>query len=197
MSNFRAEDRGAREFALHYGTMVPRSVRHLARASLAPGILALGIGCGADFGVSEPPPESATSGIEFQGIVFQGRFLVEEPDNVITRVTMRNPDDEPHTVRFADTCRILLRAYFPDGSRIWDMRDVRKGCRDRVVPTELDPGEELDFLLQATSLSILGLDLPAGTYEITAYFQPADADEVEFLIGETFLELPEGLFENR
>ncbi|HUP01510.1 MAG TPA: BsuPI-related putative proteinase inhibitor [Gemmatimonadota bacterium] len=136
------------------------------------------------------PTAPFPSTVERDGVVFEARFTAQRPDVLDVDVTLFNRTDSPRTIRFPDSCEVLLRAYFPTGRRVWDQLEREKSCRNVIQEVRLAPGETRVFDEQVGSLGILGFTLPEGEYRITAYMRPLDHAEVELDLGIVPLERP-------
>lgn len=160
--------------------------RSRIRAAL---LVALTTGCGGDAipGLLGPEPTATRA----HGLSFESQLTTRRTDVVEVEVVITNHGDVTRTIRFPDTCVILLRAYFsPSNRRAWDQLDGKKHCQIQVVEVALAPGENRRFREQIGSLGILGLDLPEGRYRIAAYLRPIDDPEIELDAGVAQLERP-------
>lgn len=126
-----------------------------------------------------------------EGIAYAARLTAARPDLVEVEVGITNRASAPETIRFPDTCVVLLRAYFPSSARLaWDQQDGKTGCQAQPVEVEVACCAERTFSQQISSIGILGHTLPEGEYRIAAYLRPVGAAEIELGVGTVRLERP-------
>jgi hypothetical protein len=170
------------------------------RATRSIALLAVLVGatCG-DQPTPTPPDRGPDPGGNLSGsivrdeIEYRAEVLVMEsfPVQLSGRVFVTNRSAEPRTVTFVDGCVVLMRSYRPEGGApAWDQSSVA-GCTMALVPIELGPGEERVLPGGGGSAyEILAGGLPDGSYRITLYLRPVDAEEIELEAGTTDLAIP-------
>jgi hypothetical protein len=97
-------------------------------------------------------------------------------------MALTNPTSTPVTLRFPDTCVVLLRLYrLVDEQRVVDAHSKR--CQAFPVDVTLGPGESRTFETNVTFFFVLGVEIPEGRYRATLYLRPDGSDEIEIGVG--------------
>lgn len=103
-------------------------------------------------------------------------------DRLVGRVTLTNPTSRTISVRFPDTCVVLLRLYTAfEGRLVIDAHSKR--CIEVPIDVTLAPGESRTFETNTTFFFILGNALPEGRYRATLYLRPEGLETVEIAVG--------------
>jgi hypothetical protein len=147
--------------------------------------------CGSESGLptsidgdSPPTPVVGRFGdLEFEAVLVQPAW-----DRLVGRVTLTNPSASPVTVRFPDTCVVLLRLYASDESLAIDAHSKR--CLPFPVELTLAPGESHTYETNVLFFFVLGNSLPEGRYRATLYLRPEGGGELEIAVGRPRLERP-------
>jgi hypothetical protein len=153
-----------------------------------------GATCGDQRAPTPPDPGGDRSrSVVRDGIEYRAEVLVMEsfPVQLSGRAIVTNRAPEPRTVTFSDGCVALMRAYPPEGGApAWDQAQGI-ACTMALVSVELGPGEER--VLPTASVSayeVLAGGLPDGSYRITVYLRPVEADVIELEAGTADLAIP-------
>lgn len=170
------------------------------RATLPIALFAVLVGATCSDQTSPTPPDPGpgpggdlTGSVVRDGIEYRAEVLVMEsfPVQLSGRAIMMNRSAQSRTVTFADGCVVLMRAYSPQGGApVWDQAEGI-ACTMALVSVDLGPGEER--VLPTGSVSayeILGTDLPDGSYRITVYLRPVEAEVIELEAGTADLAIP-------
>ena len=121
---------------------------------------------------------------------FEAQLLQPAWDRLVGRVTLTNPTAAPVSLRFPDTCVVLLRLYgLSDQRLVIDAHSKR--CLPFPVDVTLGPGESRTFETNVTFFFILGNELPEARYHATLYLRPEGREEVEIAVGRPRLVRPD------
>lgn len=167
------------------------------RGTSVPGmvLVTLALACGSESGSpSTPAPTAPTGPVPIHGrigeIEFEAELLQPAWDRLVGSVTLTNPTVTPVSLRFPDTCVVLLRLYtLVDGRLVIDAHSKR--CIPVPVEVTLAPGESQTFVTNTTFFFILGNSLPEGRYHAVLYLRPEGRQLVEIAVGRPRLVRPE------
>ena len=158
-------------------------------------LVSLALGCGSDGrGPTGPPPTAPTGPVPIQGrigeLLFEAELVQPAWDRLVGSVTLKNPTAATVSLRFPDTCVVLLRLYtLVDGRLVIDAHSKR--CIPVPVEVTLAPGGSQTFVTNTTFFFILGNSLPEGRYRAVLYLRPEGRELVEIAVGRPRLVRPE------
>ncbi len=149
-------------------------------------LLVTATACAAQDSGPGDPLKPGPAGTQTGGIAYSGQLAILEsfPVQLAATVTAKNVSSSTATLRFPDSCVVLLRAYRGE-ELVWD-QSHGTACLQMIVTVELAPGESRTFSSRTNAYEILSKDLANGAYRITGYLRP-EGGVVEVELGEADL----------
>jgi hypothetical protein len=145
--------------------------------------------CGAQDRSPGDPLKPGPAGTQTGGIAYTGELAILEsfPVQLAATVTAKNISSSAVTLRFPDSCVVLLRAY-RGHDLVWD-QSQGTACLQMIETFDLAAGESRSFKSRTNAYEILGKDLADGVYRMTGYLRP-EGGVVEVELGEADLAIP-------
>jgi hypothetical protein len=135
-----------------------------------------------------PASERAAAPPDVSALALEARVAVmgSFPVQIRGTLSVRNPTDR--TIQFdVGGCPVFLRVYDAEGVTVWDQGDGAV-CTMILRTVTLAPGATETFETGTTSAAtILGDDLPAGSYGVGVYLALVEGGQPEASAGEVEL----------